>query len=282
MLKLKSTDLKTTKVAEEVLLKALFSFDDKKTALYSAVHHTGKIRFDSDFIIYPLCKLDSLLLVLKENLSKKQSNLSEDAWRDDDLEESSYKIRYLVDENYRVWFAEEGAAGKKIPAHYQMTGESVSSARCIAAGNITFDKNFGQITAVNHKSGDFRPEFSSIKWLLAILLAGQDLLEKINLKFADIITIEELSSSGGLEKKHYFSAKSLQLFIDKIPETIFEAKQPDELKITSYRAKTQKILEYRLFSEEQQKNSPSKISKKLNFDLEPDLGPPKKARRLFL
>lgn len=54
----------------------------------------------------------------------------------------TYKIlRFLIRTNGELVFAHEGYPGGPIPAHWQMTGESLASkAYCLTAGNVFFDK----------------------------------------------------------------------------------------------------------------------------------------------
>lgn len=146
---------------------------------------------NQNFTLYPLSKLHELSNILKEK-SPDIHYISNKF----DLEERC-RLRYLVDQRYQLWFAFEGSPGKETPAHCQMTNGDA----CLAAGNIQFDKDFKKITIINHKSGDFKPPFATMKWPLAILIAQQNELQKTGINLADELTIEKLNSSSVPEKE---------------------------------------------------------------------------------
>ncbi|GGI89427.1 hypothetical protein [Legionella impletisoli] len=133
------------------------------------------LRKDVTLQIYPLAQLHELLTVLK---GKTQ---------DDD--EDDYKIRYLLDTKFNLWFGLEGFPGSEVPAHYQMTGEKREEATCFAAGNIQFSRDFTTIEAINNKSGDFQPPFQSIQWALAVLIHNLE-LSSTTIRLADELCIE--------------------------------------------------------------------------------------------
>ena len=141
------------------------------------------VKTESNFKLYPIQQLPALIAVL--NLKNKSSG-----------GKPLRKIRYLVDLEQQLWFAEEGSANKTIPAHYQMTGEERNSARCLAAGNLKFSENFREIIKINNKSGDFHPDFNSIQWLLAILIANS---EVPTIQWADTVKIKKCATEACYE-----------------------------------------------------------------------------------
>lgn len=109
-------------------------------------------------------------------------------------------LRFLVDGHFKAWFARETHANRPLaPKHYQMTGNLRKQAQCIAAGNLELDKDHTTLIKVNHKSGDFRPSFNSLKWLLAILVLNED---QLPFKLPEHLLIERLNSVGGLEQNY--------------------------------------------------------------------------------
>jgi hypothetical protein len=146
-------------------------------------------------------------------------------------------IRYIVDLNKQIWFAEEGEPSKTTPPHGRMTGQSKQEARCIAAGNIDFSDDYERIVMVNHKSGDFRADFDSVKWPLAILAANQDLLTTISIQFDKQVTIEQLTSSGGPQDLHINSEAELTAWVAEYfnpEERKILTNQPSEVRTFSY------------------------------------------------
>ncbi len=170
----------------------IFTEQDESRQSFGAIHNLRQIRFTSTFTIYPISELSALITKLKmiEN---------EDIDSDDEDRNCKVRLRYLVDVNFNLWFAQEGAATRKIPAHYQMTGEKSSDARCVLAGNIEFSEDYQTITMINHKSGDFRPDFKAMKWILAILIANEAILPA---ELAAELCVEHSDSSGGIMKRY--------------------------------------------------------------------------------
>jgi len=179
------------------------------------------VNCDSSHSIYPINHLNSLLEKIKTNSG---------------AEDSTHTVRFLVDLYGILWFAEEGGPNKIIPAHYQITGDAANSARCITAGNITFSDDHKEIIFINHKSGDFRPPFDTLKWVLAILIANEVELKAVSVRLADIINIQKLSSSGGSDEEPSYSIKKDELETEV--KSIFDIDalkdQPREIKITRY------------------------------------------------
>ena len=132
-------------------------------------------RKDITFCCYPLAHLPSLITKMKGKTDPDERQT----------------LRYLVDRNYHAWFAEEGHS-KTIPTHGEMTDGS-----CLGAGNITLSDDFTTIVTINHKSGDMKPSFSSIQWLLAILILNESQLTTASLALAKDLRLEPLTESGG-------------------------------------------------------------------------------------
>ena len=175
----------------------------------------GRIHKLSTFNIYPIGALDQLINVIKA----KESPI--------------HTIRYLVDRGCNVWFAEEGPASASIPAHDQMRGEPSTSATCITAGNIVFSDDYLEMREFNHKSGDLRPSFDSLKWLFAVLIANQ---AQLPTPLALKLTIEQLSSSGGTEKKHELDKDDLIDWVTTHFDINTLQHQPTEINKVTYEA----------------------------------------------
>lgn len=152
------------------------------------------------FVLYPLTHLNMLIGILQNKMAVK-------------FNEDHLRIRYLVDTNKKLWFAEEGSPTEGIPAHYQMTGQSTDIATCLSAGTLTFSSDFSCLIAIDHKSGDFRPPFNSIKWLLAILVNSESLLPA-GLCLGKDLDIEELTDRGGSFKTHKIEITALRTMVD--------------------------------------------------------------------
>lgn len=102
-------------------------------------------------------------------------------------------IRILVTKEGELVLGLEGKPGKEIPAHFQMSDLDVSKALCITAGNAYFNDK-GELTRIDHKSGDFRPPFDTLQHALALLV-------KAGVKFAPEVHIDKLNDRGGTEKR---------------------------------------------------------------------------------
>lgn len=125
-------------------------------------------------------------------------------------------LRYLVDTSGTAWFARETRDNEpKAPAHYKMTGERSNAARCKTAGNIFFNEDYSVLLKINHKSGDFRPSFESIKWLLAILVVNEKALP---FDLPKVLTIEELNYNGGLVAAHECPITKIKSWVDSFKD----------------------------------------------------------------
>jgi hypothetical protein len=122
------------------------------------------------------------------------SNLAE-LYPDAKLHEENL-VRFIVKKNGQLYFAKEGVPSgtNGIPAHHEMDCLDKTAAECITAGNVRLIQTADgrvRINFINHKSGDFRPSFTSLRSLIVILAANPELLADI------IITLEYLNESGG-------------------------------------------------------------------------------------
>jgi hypothetical protein len=115
-------------------------------------------------------------------------NLLRQIQDDDFISDHKYSIRYLVDPSGEIWFAREGKAGTQImthceiiPAHKEIFPE------CIAAGNLFFNEDFTEITAINNSSGDFLPAPNCLIWPIKQL-------KNSTLGFSDSFTLNILQN----------------------------------------------------------------------------------------
>lgn len=103
--------------------------------------------------------------------------------------EGLHVIRHAVRVDGSFYVGREGIPNStnKIPSHRDLSGNGKS---CIASGNSYFNAQ-NELAIINNKSGDFSPPFETIKFAL---LAYKNL----GIKFAEIVQIEKLDSSGGV------------------------------------------------------------------------------------
>lgn len=113
---------------------------------------------------------------------------------------TTYKVlRFLLKTNGELVFAHEGSPGGVVPSHWQMTGEDDSlSAECYTAGNALFRIEDDFLQVINHKSGDFRPEFDSLLFLFPELINNKILM-------GNSLEIQQLDNSGALLVSHYLN-----------------------------------------------------------------------------
>ena len=170
----------------------------------------------TSFKVYPISQLHTLIQTVQTKASPIR------------------KIRYLVDMSDQLWFAEEGGACRTIPAHYQMG----DTQWCVAAGNIKFSEDYQQIELINHKSS-YKPTLDSIKWVIAILIANEALLNELSIRLPATLIVNKLTSSGGNDEAHVLETAELKQWInntfgeDKL--SLFK-KQPITIKETTYTA----------------------------------------------
>jgi hypothetical protein len=121
-------------------------------------------------------------------------------------------LRYLVDVNGEAWFARETHSdAPTAPAHYKMTGSPRNAAYCRTAGNLFFSDDYSTLIKLNNKSGDFRPSLNSIKWILAILVANEDLLP---FQLPEILMIEEQGHNGKVIDTHLCPIADLKKWLN--------------------------------------------------------------------
>ncbi len=122
-----------------------------------------KSRSSKSHNIYPLNHLQTLL--------QSEASLVRPPDRFE-FEDDKQALRFLVDVNKTIWFAQEIGG----PAHYRMTRKPQKEACCLTAGDVFFSGDYRQLVKINNKSGDFHPPFASIQLLLAILIFNEDKL----------------------------------------------------------------------------------------------------------
>jgi|GEM_PF-2697376 len=190
----------------------IFPPQEEQSPSYYAVHNPRKIRHQSEFTIYPISGLSKLITELSLTPNHGISSDNEIDNDDDEDQSSKIRLRYLVDVNFNLWFAPEGSASRMIPAHYQMTGEMANAARCVVAGNIEFSEDYQTITMINHKSGDFRPDFHALKLVLAILVTNE---EELPSKLAAELCVENLEYSGRIKERYNLKLAELKTWVDE-------------------------------------------------------------------
>ena len=192
-------------------LEELFKNTEELDKDFNSNNFRKPLNKDVAYTLYPLCKLDELATAAKMIRGAK-----------------SHAFRFLVDTSGILWLAFEGGAGTQIPAHYKMTGESSSAARCKAAGNIFLNEQ-SEICQINHKSGDFSPSFNSLQWLFIILANSET-----EIKLAEEVIINELSSSGGPKQSYSVTKEDILSWRKQYVD--FYKPQPTETKSVTYKA----------------------------------------------
>ncbi|MFJ1269104.1 hypothetical protein ACD661_11085 [Legionella lytica] len=138
------------------------------------------------------------LLSLKELLVKEEEDV----------------FRFLVDTEGKLWFAFETRPHNNAPKHFQMTGAPLEAASCLTAGNIKFSSKAGAVLRnISHRSGDFRPSFLSLRWVLAILLINEEILP---FKLPRFIVIKELKNEKVY--KHVWRLKKIKKWVDSFSD----------------------------------------------------------------
>lgn len=179
------------------------------------IFYAGKIAVDREAHSYSIKSLSTL----RELLAPGEDNV----------------FRFLVDIAGKLWFAYETRPPNQAPKHFQMTGASLESASCFTAGNIKLKKKGTVLKNINHCSGDFRPSFLSLRWLVAILLVNEELLP---FKLPKLIVIKEVKD----EKiyKHVWRLKRVKKWVNSFRqnETLINQLRQQDLsnKIVHYEA----------------------------------------------
>jgi hypothetical protein len=130
------------------------------------------------------------------------------------VREEETVFRFLVDTEGKLWFAFETRPHNNAPKHFQMTGAPLEMANCLTAGNIKFSSKTGTVLKnISHRSGDFRPSFLSLRWVLAILLINEKLLP---FKLPRLIVIKELKNEKVY--KHIWRLKKIKKWVDSFSD----------------------------------------------------------------
>lgn len=117
--------------------------------------------------------------------------------------------RFTVGADYKLLFAKEGTLSRTTPAHSDMTEV------CYTAGNVRFSAtDFETVTEISNKSGHFKPSFSSLLWIIAVLYANQE-----DFKFGPVIKLCHVSISA--EEDFEISITNEELF-DLLPTALKE------------------------------------------------------------
>lgn len=125
-------------------------------------------------------------------------------------------IRFLVDKMGKAWFANETLTGISAPKHFQMTGMAQKKSSCKAAGNMKFTHSCCTVLKnITHQSGDFHPNFQSLKWLLAILIIHE---ARLPFKLPRILIVKELDTQGKLKTKHYWTILKIKQWVTTFSE----------------------------------------------------------------
>lgn len=101
-------------------------------------------------------------------------------------------VRFLLTADNRLVFGPEGRPdpGNDIPAHAHLAElKNIKKCSCITAGDAYFSED-NHLIAINHQSGDFRPSFDSLQFVLPQL-------RSFSIPMANSIIIYELGDSGG-------------------------------------------------------------------------------------
>lgn len=165
------------------------------------------------YIVHSLKTLPELFIQLTD-LYKSESEDNE----------NHFVLRYIVQEG-NAWFAKEGTDF----AHYRMTGALAKDSSCMAAGNLFFSKDFKELIAINHESGDFEPQSQSMKWLLIILFINK---KNLHFNFLDSLKIKCRQPSH----TYTFSINEIEQWVKNINPKICAPflNQPQMSKIVDY------------------------------------------------
>jgi len=167
--------------------------DNVDNGIYTYINPPKK-RQSHPFTVYPIRELH---LLIAETLKYSQK-LAESA---DPFEDDPWTMSYIVDLNYKMWFAAKTDGNQSTPAHHQMTGKVGTESKCIAAGRVHFTENFASIFKIDYNSSDFNPSFQSLQWPLAILVANKPDFIKSSVVIPDVIQVAR--EADPLGKKVY-------------------------------------------------------------------------------
>lgn len=182
-----------------------------------------RTRDTRSFAVYPVTQLP---LLLEEIHQKKQQKAGFNP-------EATLALRFIVDLDYRLWFAREGLASNKTPSHHEMTGMERSEAKCITAGIANISYKDKKLVYINNQSGDFRPDFNSLKWILIILKQQES---KLPFSITDMITLQKICSSGRIEPEEIFKWSDIKDELSALFTDQTEFAQSEAIKTVSYAA----------------------------------------------
>lgn len=198
-------------------MNALFNNNFSELTQYAIVSTPYRPRYrNSCFTIFPFAQLNELI-----------DTVCSRSFDEDD--EPLYKIRFIMDSTYQVWFAEEGTPCAKIPGH----GQIIEGRTCLTAGVLRFSNNIDTLK-IDHKSGDYRPQFDSLKWFLAALIIN---MKTIKIKLPSTLSLLRLYSNGGNESESKLSIEQISQWIDEnLNAVLIDApiKQSTEKKLLEY------------------------------------------------
>ncbi len=145
--------------------------------------------------LYESSQLNNLLL--RKDICKTWSSmLIIDAGSTSSSNELLKVVRYVVNEDGKFVFGNEGYPANDTPAHSQM------AERCFASGNLFFDDD-NTLIAINNKSGDFRQQPETLQ--VALWKLFQD---KIPMKNQFLIIIN--NRKGSVDNVYLTDAKKLE------------------------------------------------------------------------
>lgn len=100
------------------------------------------------------------------------------------LDKDSPLIRYVIDKNKVPKFGSQGPLKGSTPGHDEM-----SDGICLAAGMLELSKDKTTVEGVSYRSGYFKPDLSSLIWILSYLVSEQSvfkLSKKLNISYIPI------------------------------------------------------------------------------------------------
>lgn len=211
---------------------------------------------DRDYIIHSLATLH---LLLHEKLLNKEK-------RD---------LRFIVDTQGKAWFARESHNKYPSPAHYEMTGAPQNEAKCRTAGNLWFSDDYKTLLKINNKSGDFKPDFDSIKWFLAILVLNE---EQLPFRLPEVLIVEELINSRYIDV-YEWNVSDIRTWVKNvITEEAIRTElrtQPQSSKRVSYKSDIQNnlvpISNFGFFEQNKSMQSGDQISSRQTADISLEL-----------
>ena len=130
----------------------------RKTVLRPDPNICDKPISGHNFHLYSYGALHKLLAILSDIAP-------DDSIPEEDNAMERYAVRFVVDTDGSLWFAQEGKRTKTVPAHSEMRN------RCRAAGTLFFSEDYRSIIKITNTSGHFKPHIGSLIWALAALLS---------------------------------------------------------------------------------------------------------------